>query len=84
MAQALAKVNVSKTEQNEFFAQKMVIFSKFLFLAKSSFLKKILAHSTNQLHTFAQQVLTQQIPIVSQRAARSAELPPNGGTGKRN
>ena len=39
MAQELEKVNVSKTEKNEFFCTK-IFFSKFQFLAKSSFLKK--------------------------------------------
>ena len=65
MAQEIGKVdNVSKTEKNEFFAQKIVIFSKFQILAKSSFFKKILSHSKNQFHTLAEQVLTQQIPII--------------------
>ena len=62
-----------------------MFFLKFQFLAKSSFLKKNLSHSKNQPHTLAQQVpnniMLLQAP--AQRAARSAELPRSGDTGKK-
>ena len=64
MAQELGKVNVSKTEKNEIFCKKLVVFSKVQLLAKSSFLKKKLSHNKNQPQTLAQQVLTQQIPLI--------------------
>ena len=55
---------MSPKQKKIIFCTKNVLFSKFPFLVKSSFLKIIFIHSKNQPHTLAQHVLTQQIPII--------------------
>ena len=93
MAQALGKVNVSKTEKNEFSAQKMVIFSKFPFLAKSSFLKKSWPIAkTNPMHLHDKCNKSQYFSVITTKCGTAAkrryrkkklEIPKEGARGDR-
>ena len=62
MAQALEKVNVSKTEKNVFFCTKNgYTFPKFSFRQNPLYSQKSLTHKEKQPHTLSQH-LVQQIP----------------------
>ena len=75
MAQALEKVNVSKTEKNVFFAQKIVIVFQSSVCGEIQFSKKSSTKQKKQPHAFPQQVLVQQTPIIS----CSYYMPPRSG-----
>ena len=73
--------DVSKTEKNVFFAQKIVKIFQNSGFAEIQFSQKSLIDIKNQPHTLPQQVLVQQTPM-TQRVARSAEWQRSGDTGK--
>ena len=92
MVQALEKGNISpKLRKMGFLHKKRVIFSQNSDFDEILFSQKSLINRKNKPHTLPQQVLVEHpynilllLRAPAQRAARSAELPRSGGTGKRN
>ena len=64
MAQELGKMNMSPILRKMSFLLKNLLFFEVSIFGEIQFSRKILSHSKNQPYTLAQQVPTQQTPII--------------------